>query len=215
MPNPPRSTPSSPAHGHGLVLVPGPARSVSRWLRRGLVAVRVADYGAWTGICLADSPARAAAPYDVGLQVLAAAPAPMARRPCLGFFVIAGRAVITVQVRGWRASHLWLVWEPGTGLRDADLAPIPPSVLIRASGAAGHATLADVKAILSSVEGTPVEWLLAVLDLLQLPGADLLVHGEGPQTTEIEPSPRAVRAFDAMVAEDRSRHPELTGDDLP
>ncbi len=198
------------AGGHGLVLVPGPARAVHRWLRRGLVAVRVADLGAWTGICLAEDRARSAAPYDVGLEVLAAAPAPLSRRPALGFFVIRERAVVTVQVRAWRSAQVWLVWEPGVGVRTPEsLRPMPPTVLIRASGAAQRVSLERLTAHVALTDGSPIAWLSSLLTLLDLPGVDLLEHGGTADLEEIAPSVRSVRAFDAMVAEDAAYRAEL------
>ena len=89
--------------GHGLVLVRRSPAAVTRWLRRGLVAVTVAPFGPWTGITLADDRARSAAPYDVGLEVLAARPAPWRARPTIGFFDVHGRAALTVQPTGPRA----------------------------------------------------------------------------------------------------------------
>ncbi|MFL6168590.1 MAG: hypothetical protein ACJ711_02865, partial [Ornithinibacter sp.] len=62
--------------GHGLVLVRRSPAAVTRWLRRGLVSVTVAPLGTWTGVTLADDRAHSAAPYDIGLEVLAARPAP-------------------------------------------------------------------------------------------------------------------------------------------
>lgn len=192
------------------MLVPGPARASLRWLRRGLVAVRVADLGAWTGICLAEDRARSAAPYDVGLQVLAAAPAPLGRRPCLGFFVLGQRALVTVQVRAWRSSHLWLVWEEGVGLREtAELDPLPPTVLVRAAGAASQVSLETLRGHLGRREGTAIAWLTDLLALLDLPGADLLEHGASDQLVEVLPSARSVRAFDAMVADEAAYRAEL------
>ena len=90
--------------------------AVTRWLRRGLVPVTVAPLGAWTGITLAEERARSAAPYDVGLEVLAARPAPWRTRPTIGLFDVHGRAALTVQPRGPRADIHWLVWEPRTGV---------------------------------------------------------------------------------------------------
>lgn len=191
------------------MLVPGPAASVTRWLRRGVVAVRVADLGRWAAVCLADSRARSAAPYDVGLEVLAAAPAPFSRRPALGFFAMKGRAVVTVQVRSWRSTHLWLVWEPGVGQRQTpDLTELPLTVLVRAAGAARSTTLEALRSHLARTTGTPLEFLLTLLAMLDLPGGDLLRHGAPEDLPAIEPSLRAIRAFDSLVAESAERHGE-------
>ena len=103
----------TPLTGHGLVLVRGSAAASARWVRRGLAAVRVCPLQGWTGVCLAEDRARAVAPYDVGLEILAARHVPTRHRPAIGLFVIDDCAVVTVQARGWRLEQRWLVWEPG------------------------------------------------------------------------------------------------------
>ena len=118
--------------GHGLVLVRRSPPAVNRWLRKGLVAVTVAPFGAWTGITLAEERARSVAPYDVGLELLAARPAPRRARPALGFFDVHGRAALTVQPPGIRSEIHWLVWEPRNGL-----VPTPQLTRLRLPDAAG------------------------------------------------------------------------------
>ena len=184
--------------------------AVTRWLRRGLVAVTVAPLGPWTGITLADERARSAAPYDVGLEVLAARPAPWRTRPTIGFFDVHGRAALTVQPRGPRADIHWLVWEPRTGVV-ADPAADPaapadaPRRRRRAQGRVREEALADV---LRSGHGAPLDLLVTVLGLLGLPGRELLVRGDCEGASDVEPSVRGILAFDRLMAEEAAHRAE-------
>lgn len=198
--------------GHGLVLVRQPPSAVNRWLRRGLVAVTVAPFGAWTGITLAEERARSVAPYDVGLELLAARPAPRRARPAIGFFDVHGRAAITVQPSGIRSEIHWLVWEPRTGLVKAPgLTPLRLPMLLTAAGAAGRVREAVVADVLRSGSGTPLDLLVTVLGLLGLPGRELLVRGDCEGATDVEPSVRGVRAFDRLMAEEAAHRAEVGG----
>ncbi|WP_392545372.1 hypothetical protein [Oryzobacter telluris] len=191
--------------GHGLVLVRRSPASVSRWLRRGLVSVTVAPYGAWTGITLADERARSAAPYDVGLEVLAARPTPWRARPSIGLFDVHGRAAISVHPSGPRSRHQWVVWEPRRGVVETpDLARLRLTTLLSAAGADGRVREEALAEVLRSGHGTPIDLLVTVIGLLGLPGKELLLRGDAPGATDVEPSVRGVLAFDRLVAEDAS-----------
>lgn len=198
------------AEGHGLVLVRQSPSAVTRWLRRGLVAVTVAPFGAWTGITLAEERARSVAPYDVGLELLAARPAPWGSRPALGFFDVHGRAALTVQPAGIRSQIHWLVWEPRTGLvRTPQLTPLRLPMLLAAAGASGRVREEVVADVLCSGAGTPVDLLVTVLGLLGLPGRDLLVRGDCEGASDVEPSVRGVLAFDRLMAEEAAHRAEV------
>ena len=193
--------------GHGLVLVRRPPAAVTRWLRRGLVSVTVAPLGPWTGITLADERARSAAPYDVGLEVLAARPAPWRARPAIGLFDVRGRAALTVQPPGLRSGSHWLVWEPRKGVVATPALPrLRLPVLLEAAGAQGRVREEALADVLRSGHGTPVDLLVTVLGLLGLPGQDLLVRGDCDGATEVEPSVRGVLAFDRLMAEEAAHH---------
>ncbi|MFQ6173382.1 hypothetical protein ACK8HX_17400 [Oryzobacter sp. R7] len=195
--------------GHGLVLVRRSPASVSRWLRRGLVAVTVAPLGPWTGITLADERALSAAPYDVGLEVLAARPTPWRARPSIGLFDVHGRAAITVHPRGLRAHHQWVVWEPRRGVVDTPALPrLRLPALLAAAGAEGRVREEALADVLRSGHGTPVDLLVTVLGLLGLPGKELLVRGDCAGATDVEPSHRGVLAFDRLVAEEAAHRAE-------
>jgi hypothetical protein len=202
--------------GHGLVLVRRSPASVTRWLRRGLVAVTVAPLGPWTGITLADERARSAAPYDVGLEVLAARPAPWRARPSIGFFDVHGRAALTVQPAGLRSHSHWLVWEPGQGVvATPGLPRLRLPMLLAAAGAQGRVLEEALADVLRSGRGTPVDLLVTVLGLLGLPGRDLLVRGDCAGSREVEPSLRGVLAFDRLVAEEAAHHAETADHHRP
>jgi hypothetical protein len=195
--------------GHGLVLVRSSPAVVTRWVRRGLVSATVAPLGPWTGVALADERARSAAPYDVGLEILAARPAPRRARPALGFFDVRGRAALTVQPPGLRSGSHWLVWEPRQGVvATPDLPPLRLPALLAAAGAQGRVREEALADVLASGQGTPLDLLVTVLGLLGLPGRDLLVRGECDGATEVEPSARGVLAFDRLMAEEAAHHAE-------
>ena len=197
--------------GHGLVLVRRSPAAVTRWLRKGLVPVTVAPLGAWTGITLAEERARSAAPYDVGLEVLAARPAPWRTRPTIGLFDVHGRAVFTVQPRGLRADIHWLVWESRTGLVPTpDLTRLRLPMLLAAAGAEGRVREEALADVLRSGHGAPIDVLVTVLGLLGLPGQDLLVRGDSEGATDVEPSPRGILAFDRLMAEEAAHRAETT-----
>ncbi|MGL5850184.1 MAG: hypothetical protein ACRCZD_05300 [Phycicoccus sp.] len=198
-----------PAAGHGLVLVRRPSSAVTRWMRRGLVAATVAPFGTWTGVTLLHDNARSAAPYDVGLEVLAARPAPLRCRPALGFFDVHGRAVVTVQAGGLHGRQRWLVWEPGTGTVDTpDLPSLRLAALLDLAGASGRVREEQVAEVLRSRRGSPLDVVLTVLGLLGLPGRELMLRQPVTGSVQVEPSARGVVAFDRLVAEEAETRAE-------
>jgi len=199
--------------GHGLVLVRRSPAAVTRWLRRGLVAVTVAPLGPWTGITLADERARSAAPYDIGLEVLAARPGPWRARPTIGFFDVHGRAAITVQPAGPRAAIHWLVWEPRRGVvATPQLTRLHLPMLLGAAGAQGRVREEALADVLRSGHGAPLDLLVTVLGLLGLPGRDLLVRGDAAGASDVEPSVRGILAFDRLMAEEAAHRSETADD---
>lgn len=195
--------------GHGLVLVRRSPAAVTRWLRRGLVAATVAPFGPWTGVTLADERARSAAPYDVGLEVLAARPVPRRSRPAIGMFDVRGRAALTVQPAGLRAHTHWLVWEPRRGVvATPELSRLSLPVLLAAAGAQGRVREEALAEVLRSGQGTPLDLLVTVLGMLGLPGRDLLVRGDCDGASDVEPSVRGILAFDRLMAEEAAHRAE-------
>jgi hypothetical protein len=175
------------------------------------VPVTVAPLGPWTGIALAEERARSAAPYDVGLELLAARSAPWRARPAVGLFDVRGRAAVTVQPAGLRSGIHWLVWEPRRGVVETpELARLSMPMLLRAAGAEGAVREQALADVLRSGLGTPVDLLVTVLGLLGLPGRELLVGGESDGAADVEPSLRGVRAFDRLMSEEAAHRAELT-----
>jgi hypothetical protein len=155
-----------------------------------------------------ESSSRAEPPYDDAVTMLAARPVPRRLRSALGFFTIDGRAVLTVQGRGWRPVVRWLVWEPGAGLvRAPDLELARPSDLLAAAGRhGGPRAVADVVA---TRDGRADVIITDLLSVLGLPGADLVGPGVGLRGQVVAPTAQAVARFDARMAEQARHRSEL------
>ncbi len=194
----------------GLLLVSAGTGPVSSWVRRGLVACQVVPRGAWTALVPAEPASRAQPPYDEAVTVLAARPVPRRLRPALGFFSVDGRAVVTVQPKGWRSGRHWLVWEPGVGvLRLPDLEAARLEDLVGAAGSR-HAR-AEVSGVLADTRGGPDRLLAALMRALALPGAELLPASTTLHGQVVAPTAQAVARFEARVADearDRAEHEE-------
>lgn len=200
----------TPQAGHGLVLVRGGAAASARWVKRGLAAVRMVPLPGWTGVCLAEDRAMSVAPYDVGLEILAARRVPARHRPAIGLFVIDGCAVVTVQARGWRLEQRWLVWEPGAGVRRTpDLPALPAGLVVDVAGSRSRTSAAEVTDHFADPQGEPLDVLVGLMRLLGLPGEELLRDGADESHERIDPSPRSIAAFDALVAEESAHRTEL------
>lgn len=203
------AAPAPTGTGHGLLLVHGSPAAVSRWLRKGLVSATLARFGEWTGVTLAEERARSAAPYDIGLEVLVSRPAPRRVRPVIALLDIDGRAVVSVQAGQVRRSQRWLVWEPGRGVVDTPSLPrLEVGALLSAARASGPVRAEEVRAVLSSTRGSPVDLLVTLLGLLGLPGRELLLAGDCDDATDVQPSFRSVATFDRLVADEVDHHEE-------
>ena len=191
------------ADARGLLLVGGGPAAVAAWVRRGLVACHVVPLGRWTAVVPAEAESRALPPYDNAVTVLAARPVPHRLRPGLGAFTSGGRAVLTVQPRGWRGGQRWLIWEPGEGVVVAPgLVQARPVDLVRAAGRGR-----GIGALLADPGGDAHDLLRRVMGALGLPGVEMLREGgAGPVVT---PSAKAVSRFDARATEDARHRAEL------
>lgn len=182
----------------------GDADAVAAWAAKGLVATRVVELDGWTAACAVEPESRVAAPYDNALSVLAARPLRRALRPGIGFFVIDGRAVVTVQQPRWRRQgHQWLVWSRGRGpLQTPRLSPVPPAHLVRVARPRRRPAPEDLEAALHTRDGSALDWLTALMDLLQLPGRDLLHDPDTPVGELVEPDWRSVMRFESLMTEE-------------
>lgn len=193
----------------GLLLVSGEPARVAAWVRRGLVPCHVVPLGRWTAVVPAEPVSRTEPPYDDGAMVLASRPVPHRFRPALGFWAVDGRAVATVTPRAWRVTARWLVWEPGQGA-----VPAPGLRLARALDlaaavgrpGAGH----DVARLVSRPAGGVDDLLLDLMELLDVPGGQLL-GGPPEGGAVVEPAARLVARFNARVADDARHRAELEG----
>ncbi|NHN57411.1 hypothetical protein G9U51_16715 [Calidifontibacter sp. DB0510] len=195
----------------GLLLLHADAKSVDGWIRQGVVPAYVLPQSGWTAVVPA-GPAQAKDPYRDGIAVLASRPLPSRMRPALGFFVTDGRAVVVVHPRGWRAITRYVVWEPSRGaVRAPHLPPARPDDLVRAAGVVPEA-VGEVRSLLRSREGDPVELLDDLVRVLALPGEGL-IGGRGvksdPEAVLVEPRRSAVERFERVVAEDDEVSAEL------
>lgn len=203
-------------HPVGLLLVRGEVDWVARWAARGLVAVHALPLTPWTAVLPAEPTSRVGTPYDDAAAALAGRPVGPRLRPAIGFFVIDGRAALTLHASGWRAPSRWLAWQPGNGIvPTAGLPRVRPSDLVSASRVASGTAPADARAVarvLRERHDTPVEWLLAVLLALDLPGAHLLGRqevGAGHGGRLVEPHSASIGQFEALVAEEAAHRAEL------
>ncbi len=203
------SVPWQPArHSRGLLLVRAKPGPLAAWVRRGLVACDVVPLGEWTALRPAEGSSRASAPYDDAIAVLAGRPLPLRLRAAIGFFVVEHRAVISLQPKGFRPSHRWLVWEPGTGpVRTPGLEVARPPDLVTAARA--RTSPAKLHQVLKDDSGDAPALLRRLLDVLGLPGADLLAAGDQHRGQVVTPTAQAVARFESRMAEQAQHRAEL------
>lgn len=226
----------------GLLLLKGGADTVASWAEGGLTTVRVVPLrDGWTAVVPVTVTSAAPPPYDDPVGVLLARPVPHRLRPCLGVAVVGDQALIAATPARWRAVQRWVAWRPGTGLvrpgglptaRLSDLVHLsatdpahsarsahsahPAHPAHPARGRHGREVVAALADIVHSPRGDALCVLRDVLDVLGLPGGDLLGDNEvgappaadgpsaRPGTHLVEPSTSRVAAFIRMVGEDAS-----------
>ena len=196
------------ALGRGIVLSTGRVPAAVAWARRGLGEVTVAPVEGWTVIA-ATGPAQARYPYDDAVRTLAGRPVSWRLRAALGFFRVGSQAVIVVHPSGWRPTVRWLIWTPRNGLVAPDGLPeasIADVVIVAglhtSLQAKAAATLAE---LLQRGDGTADDILREALEILALPGADLLAGTNDiralPGARVVPPKPRYAREFDRLIDE--------------
>jgi hypothetical protein len=185
---------------------------VSKWAARGVVPLRVIPLDGWTAAVPAGE-SLAAAPYDECLPMLAARRVPGRLRAALGFFVIDGKAVITVQPRALRAQARYIVWEPASGvMRSPGLAVAGPQDLQRAARRPGGRAGRELRELLRSPGDDACGLLAEVMDTLGLPGRELLGATGASAiagSVVVEPGRRAVAGFDEAAQDEIALRAEL------
>lgn len=193
----------------GLLLMRGPLPDVATWLRRGVVPATVAPLEGWTAV-FPEPRSFAEPPYADGTLLMANRRIPRNLGPAIGFWVVDGRAVITVQTRG-RGGVRWVVWEHERGLVEPPGLPVAgPVTLQRVAGGGSRAELVE---ILHELYVQPDRLLAAVVSVLELPGARLLVDSSGvaelPGAVSVLPAPREIDYFNDAVRDAVALRQEL------
>jgi hypothetical protein len=199
-----------------MLLLQGEPEPVASWAQRGLMPVHVVPLEGWTAV-LPAGPSLAMPPYDDCVRTLAGRPVPSRLRSVIGLFAVDGNAVISTHASGWRATRRWFVWAPGEGVvQPRQLAAGRPADLIAAAGTYERGAHSLVRDILVDGGGDAPGLLSDLLDLLALPGADLLDGGQDPVTvpgcTTIEPGEQYVARFEKIVTDEARHRAELEED---
>jgi hypothetical protein len=202
--------------GRGMLLLRGEREPVVAWAQRGLMPVHVVPLQGWTAVVPA-GPSRAMPPYDDSLKTLAGRPVPSRLRSAIGLFAVDGNAVITTHPSGWRATQRWFVWSPRQGVvQPQQLVAGRPADLIAAAGTHEKGARSLVRDILVDGGGDARGLLSDLLDLLALPGADLLDGGQDPVTVPgsvmVEPDEQQVARFEKIVTDEARHRAELEED---
>lgn len=183
----------------GLLLLRGSVPEVSAWIRKGVVPATVAPMDGWTAV-FPEGASFADPPYADGTMVTASRPIPRKLGPALGFWVVDGRAIITLQTRG-RGGIRWVVWEPERGI----VAPpgLPQAGPVSLQRVAGGGSRSELVEILHELYVQPDRLLAAVVAVLKLPGARLMVDASGvadlPGAVSVLPAPKEVGYFNDAV----------------
>jgi hypothetical protein len=205
-----------PWQGRGMLLLQGKPDPVASWAQRGLMPVHVVPLWGWTAV-LPAGPSQASPPYDDTLKTLAGRPVPSRLRSAIGLFAVDGNAVISTQTSGWRARQRWFVWSPGEGVvQPQQLVAGRPADLIAAAGTHEKGARSLVRDILVDGGGDAPGLLDDLLDLLALPGSELLNGAQDPFTvpgaTVVEPGEQHVARFERIITDEARHRAELEED---
>lgn len=195
-------TPTDPAARTAVVLSAGPRAEVDRWVASSVVPLTLAPLGPWTALVVRGDSA-VSSPYDDGVMVHAARALGPKAGPGLGFFVIDGRAVITLHPAGRRRVVRWVVWDPEVGLlRPPGLDLAGPGEVATVAGADPGAR-DELVELLHELRVRPARMLQAVMATLGLPGTRLVedpAHADGlPGAVRHEPRAQEVGWFEDAV----------------
>jgi len=196
-----------------MLLLQGEPDPVSSWAERGLVPVHVVPLEGWTAV-LPAGPSQAVSPYDDTLMTFAGRPVPSRLRSAIGLFAVDGNAVISAYPSGWRATQRWFVWSPGEGVvQPRQLVAGRPADLIAVAGTRERGARSLVRDILIDGGGDAPGLLGDLLDLLALPGSELLDGGQDPAmmpgSAIIEPGEQHVARFERIVSDEARHRAEL------
>jgi len=196
-----------------MLLLQGEPDPVATWAERGLMPVHVVPLEGWTAV-LPAGPSRATAPYDDTLKTFAGRLVPSRLRSAIGLYAVDGNAVISAHACGWRATQRWFVWSPGEGvIQPRQLVAGRPADLIAVAGTRERGVRSLVRDILIDGGGDASGLLADLLDLLALPGSDLLDGGQDPATvpgsTIVEPGAQHVARFQKTVSDEARHRAEL------
>jgi hypothetical protein len=198
-----------------LLLEAGPD-PVASWAQRGLLPVHVVPLQGWTAV-LPAGPSQARPPYDDTLMTLAGRPVPSRLRSTIGLFTVNGNAVISAHLSGWRATQRWVVWSPQEGVvQPRQLVAGRPGDLVAAAGTRDRAAGHRVRDMLVLAGGDAMDLLGELLELLDLPGYDLLDGSQDPAavpgSTLVSPGEQNVARFEQIVGDDVRHRAELEED---
>lgn len=185
-----------------IVLASGTRLDVDTWVQASVVPVTVVPLDPWTAV-VGRGRSQAGAPYDDGGLVLAARSLGAKAGPGLGFFVLDGRAVITVHDGGRRRAVRWVVWAPDVGLlRPPGLDLAGPGEIVAVAGCPPSAR-DELVELLHETRVRPHRMLQTVMATLELPGTRLVeepAHADRlPHVVHHAPDPRQVGWFDDAV----------------
>jgi hypothetical protein len=199
-----------------MLLLQGEPDPVASWAARGLIPVHVVPLGRWTAV-LPAGPSQAMPPYHDTVKTLAGRPVPSRLRSAIGFFVVDGNAVVSVQPPGWRATQRWFVWTPGAGVVESGpLVAGRPADLTAAAGTLKGAVRRRVQDMLVDGGGDAPAFLDDLLAVLSLPGFDLLDGSLDPVAVDgaamVEPGEQHVARFERFISDETRHQAELEED---
>lgn len=205
---------AGPAVVGGLLLVSGSLPRVRRWAATGLIRVEVAPLDEWWTALVPVAGAAAADPYDEPWTLLINRPIPWRLRPAIGVLVHEDQTLIVVTPKRPRGSQRWLAWRRGIGAVEVE--PLPRAALRTLLVAADRDepwTLGRLREVLDDPAGSPLDFACDVLDLLDLPGQDV-VRGrarlaELAGAERVEADPARLAEFDQVVADERANRSEV------
>lgn len=189
----------------GVLLVRSDLAETHRWAARGVVPVTLVPTEGWVAVVPSGAPGTRA-PYRDPALLLAARRVPARQVPALGFFVVEGRAVITVHARRLLGRTSWVVWDPSDGVvHPSGLSLAGPTQVaqVAAGGRPSQRIVADLRTCLAQRSRPADRVLAAAMAILDLPGipwlADPASAVRATDAERVDPDPEHAARFDATV----------------